>query len=240
MQSVVGEVREINRYPVKSFAGEQLETCLIESYGMLGDRFCAFYDESKEGWWRYFTARNLPNMLTYRAQFINGEIQVTASDGRTFGWDADLLEEIQSQTKTSISMSNLKDPHPQPEHSQLLSVDGASILLITDASLKKLEAVWGHSLDQRRFRGNFVIALNDESLFEGDWIGRRLSIGDVQLQVDSFCERCMVITMDPDSLERDPKLLKKLNQEFELHFGVYASVVKTGQIRIGDKVEIVI
>ena len=238
MQSIVGEIRDINRYPVKSFAGERLETCVIEPYGMLGDRFCAFYDESKEGWWRYFTARNNPKMLTYQAQFINGEIHVRASDGRTFGWDEHLLEEIQSQTKTRITMSSIKASHPQPEHPQLLSVDGASILLITDASLKKLEAAWGHSLDQRRFRGNFVIALSDESLFEGDWIGRQLSIGDVQLQVDSFCESCMVITMDPDSQERDPKLLKKLNQEFELHFGVYASVVKTGEIRIGDKVEL--
>lgn len=178
-------------------------------------------------------------MLTYQAQFIDGQIHVTASDGRTFGWDDNLLEEIQSQTKTPITMSGLKAAHPQPEHPQLLSVDGASILLITDASLKKLEATWGHSLDQRRFRGNFVIALNDDSLFEGDWIGRRLNIGDVQLQVDSFCERCVVITMDPDSLQKDPVLLKKLHKEFDLHFGVYASVIKTGEIRIGDKVEIV-
>lgn len=94
-------------------------------------------------------------------------------------------------------------------------------------------------MDPRRFRGNFVIALNDDSLFEGDWIGRRLNIGDAQLQVDSFCERCVVITMDPDSLQKDPVLLKKLHKEFDLHFGVYASVIKTGQIRIGDKVELV-
>jgi len=239
VKSNVGEIRDINRYPVKSFAGEQLESCMIEPYGMLGDRFCSFYDMSKTGWKRYVTARNIPKMLTYQAQYINEVIQVTASDGRTFGWDTDLLEEIQSLTKTPISMSDIKDPHPQSEYPQLLSVDEASILLITDASLKKLEAVWGHSLDQRRFRGNFVIALNDESLFEGDWIGRRLCIGEVQLQVDSFCERCMVITMDPDSLEKDPTLLKKLNKDFNLHFGVYASVIKTGEIRIGDKVELV-
>ncbi len=236
MQLTVGEIRDINRYPVKSFAGEQLETCVIEPYGMLGDRFCTFYDETKKDWWRYITARNIPNMLTYQAQFIDGEIRVTAADGRTFGWDADLLEEIQSQTPTQITMSAIKDPHP--EHPQLLSVEGASILLISDASLAKLEALWGKTLDQRRFRGNFVVALYDASVVEGDWIGRQLHIGDVQLQVDSYCERCVVITMDPDSLEKDPSLLKIVNKEFGLHFGVYASVVKTGQITIGDKVEL--
>lgn len=239
MQSVVGQIQQINRYPVKSFAGESLEACRIESYGMQGDRYCAFYDESKEGWWRYVTARKVPKMLTYRAQFIDDDIHITAADGRIFRWDEELLSEIQSLTKTPITMSTLKASHPQPEHPQLLSVDGASILLITDASLKKLENSWGHSLDQRRFRGNFVIALNDENLFEGDWIGRKLSIGDVELQVDSFCERCVLTTIDPDTLEKDPKLLKKLNNEFELHFGVYASVIQTGQIRIGDNVELI-
>lgn len=47
MESIVGEIREINRYPVKSFAGERLETCVIEPYGMLGDRFCAFMMSQK-------------------------------------------------------------------------------------------------------------------------------------------------------------------------------------------------
>ncbi|ASA22450.1 MOSC domain-containing protein [Paenibacillus donghaensis] len=237
MQETVGTIREINRYPVKSFAGEGLEVCEVEAYGMLGDRFCAFYDESKTGWKRYVTARNIPNMLSYQAQFRDGEIRVTSADGRTFGWDKELLAEIQSQTSTDVSMSGIKATHP--EHPQLLSVDGASILLITDASLAKLQDMWGKSLDQRRFRGNFVVALNDESLDEGNWIGKQLCIGDVQLRVDSYCNRCTVITMDPDTLERDPSLLKKVNTEFGLHFGVYASVVTTGKISVGDKVELV-
>lgn len=42
MLSVVGEIQGINRYPVKSFAGEKLESCMIEPYGMLGDRFAPF------------------------------------------------------------------------------------------------------------------------------------------------------------------------------------------------------
>jgi uncharacterized protein YcbX len=236
VQVSVGVISEINRYPIKSFGGEKLEACDIEAYGMLGDRFGAFYDESKEDWWRYITARNIPNMLKYQARFNDGDIHVTAPDGRTFGWDEKLLENIQSQTKTPITLSRLKAHHPEKKHPQLLSVDGASILLITDTSLRKLEEVWGKDLDQRRFRGNFVVTLNDDSLFEGDWIGRKLSIGDVELQVDGYCERCVMITMDPVTLDKDPALLRKVNEEFNLNFGVYASVAKTGQIRLGDEV----
>lgn len=232
----VGEIQAINRYPVKSFAGEELEACQIESYGVQGDRYCSFYDDTKENWWRYITARKIPDMLTYQAQYIEGDIRVTAADGRSFGWDKELLNEIQSLTSTRISMSAFKSPHPEPQHPQLLSVDGASILLVTDKSLKKLEALWGQSVDQRRFRGNFVVAVSEDSLGEEDWIGRRLSIGGAELQVDSYCDRCVMITMNPDTLEKDSSLLKQVNKEFNLNFGVYASVIRTGEIRLGDKV----
>ncbi|MWC28043.1 MOSC domain-containing protein [Paenibacillus sp. MMS18-CY102] len=234
MQQNVGKITEINRYPIKSFAGESLESCEIEPYGMVGDRFATFYDETKKDWWKYITVRNIPNLFTYKAQYIDGAIQVTASDGRTFGWDEELLREIQSQTETQITMSNIKDPHP--EHPHLLSVEGASILLITDSSMRKLQAQWGKDLDQRRFRGNFVVTVNDDAIDEGDWIGKQLTIGDAQLHVDKYCERCVVITMDPDTLEKDPSLLKLVHQEYNLHFGVYASVVKTGKIKLGDEV----
>jgi uncharacterized protein YcbX len=236
VQVTIGKISEINRYPIKSFAGERLTSCQIEAYGMLGDRFGTFYDESKSGWWRYFTARNMPNMLTYQASYLHGDIRITAADGRLFSWDDELLNEIQSQTRTPLTLSRLKEPHP--EHPHLLSVDGASILLVTDASLRKLEHLHGKSLDQRRFRGNFVVVLDDHAYTEGEWIGRQIAIGEVQLQVDSYCERCMMITIDPDTLDKEPSVLKKVNESFNLQFGVYASVVKTGQIRLGDTVKL--
>lgn len=230
----VGVIREINRYPVKSFAGEQLEACDIDSSGVAGDRVCSFHDERKQGWKRFVTARNLPNMLTYQARYRNGEVAVTAADGRAFRWDGQLLAEIQSQTPIPVSLSDLKQPHP--ENSSLLSVDEASILIVADGSLKKLGELWGQEVDQRRFRGNFVIALNDESLFEGDWIGQRLRIGEAELQVNKLCERCIMTTMDPDTAEKTPSLLKIVYKELGLHFGVYASVIRTGRISAGDEV----
>lgn len=236
MSIQAGTISGINRYPVKSFAGERLEACEIDAYGMVGDRFGAFYDEAKSGWSRFITARNIPNMLTYQASFADGDIRVQAADGRIFRWDGELLGEIQSLTTTPITMSRLREPHP--EDPCLMSVDGASILLITDASLRKLGAMCEQDLDPRRFRGNFVVALDDNSMHEGDWIGRKLAIGDVVLQADSYCERCSLITIDPDSLETNKRVLQKVNNEFDLHFGVYASVVKTGQIRLGDTVRL--
>jgi uncharacterized protein YcbX len=123
-----------------------------------------------------------------------------------------------------------------PENPDLMSVDSASVLIVTDASLRKLEAKWGKRLDKRRFRANLIISLYEHTFDEGDWIGKRLSAGNTELQVESYCERCTMITIDPDTLERDTSLLKKVNEELNLMFGVYASVKKTGQIQVGDKV----
>ena len=237
MPKTVGTIREINRYPVKSFAGEPLDSCSIERYGMLGDRFAAFLDEAKSGWDRFVTARDIPRMLTYESRFVDGVIQVIAADGRTFGWDDTLLAEIQQYTDTPLSMSRLKEPHP--EDSRLLSVDCESILIVTDSTMRKLEAAWGKELDNRRFRGNFVVSALDDTIFEGDWIGRRLAIGDVQLKVERACIRCSMITIDPETNEKDMSLLKRVTQDFDTEFGVYCSVVRTGQVRLGDQVQLI-
>ncbi|WP_156410968.1 MOSC N-terminal beta barrel domain-containing protein [Paenibacillus sp. Soil787] len=71
MTSLVGQISEINRYPVKSFAGESLETCTINTYGLYGDRFCAFVNETKDGWESFITARDIPSMLTYKAKLVD-------------------------------------------------------------------------------------------------------------------------------------------------------------------------
>lgn len=129
-------------------------------------------------------------------------------------------------------------PNPEAKNVPLLSVEAASILLVTDTSLQMLESMWGKPLDPRRFRGNFVLKLNDGAPSEPEWVGKRTVIGEVELQADSLCERCVVITMDPDTQKKDPSLLKLVNREFGLMFGVYASVVRTGQVRLDDTVSI--
>ncbi len=237
MHITVGTVSEMNRYPVKSFAGERLDSCIIERYGILGDRFAAFYDEARSGWDRFVTARDIPRMLKYESRMEDGEIKVTAPDGRTFGWDETLLAEIQQYTETPISLSRVKEPHP--EDSRLLSVDCESILIVTDATMRKLAKAWGGRLDNRRFRGNIVVTIEDDSMFEGDWVGRVLAIGDVQLKVERACVRCVMITIDPETGEKDMSLLKQVTRDYNTEFGVYCSVVRTGQIRLGDQVRLI-
>jgi uncharacterized protein len=234
MALAVGKISEMHRYPVKSFAGESLSSCTIESYGLFGDRFYAFRDETKEGWAGYITARDVPELLGYQARLIDGEVSVSAPDGRVMEWNDGLRKEVQQYSGRKISMADYRLKSDERPH--LMAVDEASVLLITDRTLRRLEEIWGKPVKAGRFRANFLIALDENGWDESQWIGKRLRIGEAQLQVEKACERCAMITIDPESLERDPSLLKAVYEKMDLNFGVYASVRKPGRIQVGDKV----
>lgn len=234
MTLLVGQISEISRYPVKSFAGESLETCTIDSYGLYGDRFCAFIDETKDGWDSFVTARDIPDMLNYRAKLVDKGVSVTSPTGQIFNWNEELLDEIQRYSKRKISMTDYKAPNP--ENPDLMSVDLASILIITDSSLRKLEVIWEKNLNKQRFRANLIVSIDENTFNENEWIGKQLTVGNVVLKIESYCQRCSIITIDPDTLERDTSLLKKVNEQMNLCFGVYASVKNPGQIHLGQKV----
>lgn len=234
----IGIISQINRYPVKSFAGESLNSVRLQSYGLLGDRSHAFVDDTKEGWSRYITARQIPAMLNYRAELDTSsdleipQVKITGPDGRIHQWDEQLLEEIQALSDGIISSERYS-----LNSQEQLAVDDGSILIITDRSIKKLEQLWGKRLDKRRFRANFLLTLYSEvNANESDYIGKRFTIGNAELSIQSLCKRCTIITIDPENLERDPTLLKKLQESMDLTFGMYASVVTVGTIRVGDLV----
>lgn len=233
----IGQTEAIWRYPVKSMGGERLEHVKVESYGLLGDRFCSFYDEAKQGWNSYFTARKYPQLLGYRAFYVDGSVRIQSPMGRDSGWDEELRDELEQMTGVRMSMN--AEGAPGREDNGLKSVDAASILIATDSSLRRLEQVWGKKTDVRRFRPNLLVRADDPLMDDSALIGSRLCIGSTLLQVDTFCERCVMITYDPDSLERDPSLLKTVHQSFGFRFGLYASVLETGIIAAGDEVLLV-
>lgn len=241
LEPSIGEVVQISRYPIKSMAGENLESTRIDIYGLYGDRSHAFIDVTKEGWDRYITARQLPQMLGFKAKLGGNPsldldefppVEIISPDGRLYTWNIALLDEIQSYSETKLSMLRCK-----PDSTDLLAVDTGAILIISEQSLHKLERLLENSIDIRRFRPNLVISLNSQLISsDAALIGRSLRIGSAELHITEECERCSMITIDPDTYERDPAILKKVNEEMNLFFGLYASVAKVGEVNVGDKV----
>ena len=99
--------------------------------------------------------------------------------------------------------------------------DLAPLLVVTDGAIAQL------GYDRRRFRA------------EQGWIRGRLQVGEALLFVREGCERCVITTIDPDTTEVDPEVLRRTRLEAGGMMGVYCSVLQPGVVAVGDPVKIV-
>jgi uncharacterized protein YcbX len=120
--------------------------------------------------------------------------------------------------------------------------DAFPILVLTDRSLATLASLAPDSkIDVRRFRPNVVIAVGDDvdgPFPEQDWIGRQLLIGDVELAVGAPCPRCVMVTRGFDDVPEDRAVLRAVVREAQQNLGVYASVVRGGDLHTGAPVSL--
>jgi hypothetical protein len=81
-----------------------------------------------------------------------------------------------------------------------------------------------------------VEATGDAAYPEDAWVGAALRIGGLEMRVDKRDQRCVVITIDPDTTERNPAILRAIAVDREACFGVYGSTVGPSRVAIGDPV----
>jgi uncharacterized protein YcbX len=130
------------------------------------------------------------------------------------------------------------------------AVDVAAVTLVGRASAQQLAAELGDgvALGTRRFRMN--LTLDGIAAYEEDaWYGRTLALGDCRLRIVGAVPRCVVVTRDPDSGDRDHDALRAIVRSrppipapdgdgvVKAPFGVYADVVEPGWVAAGDRVE---
>lgn len=113
---------------------------------------------------------------------------------------------------------------------------GPYISLINLASVADLERVARQSVDQRRFRGNLMLQ-GLAPWAEMQWLGRRVAMGAVELEVFEETVRCAMTTINPETTERDLNVPRVLKQGYgHTTCGVYARVVTGGRVKPGDPV----
>jgi hypothetical protein len=61
-----------------------------------------------------------------------------------------------------------------------------------------------------------------------------LHIGDAIVRLDSLRGRCPMTTVDPDTLELDPEVLRDIGRRFGGRLALNAEVVSGGDVRVGD------
>jgi uncharacterized protein YcbX len=209
-------VKEIWRYPVKSMAGEPLETAALDENGVEGDRIVQV--QTTAG--RIITARTRPLLLRHHAMLGPGD-QILV-DGRP--WDAaDVARDVEAAAGKGTRLVR-SDPAQR--------FDVLPLLVATDGML----AAVGY--DTRRFRPNLVIG-GVPGLAERQWEGGQLRIGPVLIGMEDLRGRCIMTTFDPDSGAQDLGVLQRVQKEFNGRLGLNCYVAGPGRISVGDAVELV-
>ena len=250
-----GSVLSLWRYPVKSMQGLAVDAVDVGSACIKDDRRWAIVDVATG---RVMSAKRTKELL----QAFATDERIVLPDGTELPLDSRADEALSAwlgrpvmlrvaETNHDLSYEMTFDPPnddadfydiPIPPGTFL---DLSPVHLVTTATLDgcarmRPDLDW----DVRRFRPNLVLAVDGDPFCEDQWIGRRLRIGSVVLQIAQPTVRCaMPLRGQPSigptrpGLERQPELfqaISTLNEAAPNHLGVYADVVTTGVIQIDD------
>src|SRR6185312_2630209 len=81
LSAVAGTIAQIWRYPVKSMAGERLESTAITTGGLAGDRRWTLVDGSPNRAGKMLTNTQDARLMTYKARLVGEAVEVTTPSG---------------------------------------------------------------------------------------------------------------------------------------------------------------
>lgn len=238
----VGHIREIARYPVKSMAGITTESATLGWHGLDGDRRFAFRRLEDATAFPWLSASRLPELVLYRTSIEQSDGEpastyvLTPAGSKLKLPSAELDAEISERFGSKVELMNLK--HGIFDEGQVSVISLATIAGISRAAGMETD------LDRRRFRMNIVVETESDQLFlEDEWVGGTLVFGDSDtspaVHVTMPDERCVMINLDPDTSAKDARVMNTVVRLNQNNAGVYASVLRTGLIRVGDRVNFV-
>ena len=218
-------IAEIWRYPVKSLGGESLLECSADANGLHGDRRWALIDGEVNRAGKRLTARQHERLLLYRARLVGHAAEVSTPTGETRAVDELLVSDLASEARRPLTLRDRAGDN----------FDDSPVLVVNTATIAAFAVAAGMEADHRRFRANlYVEGLEAEA--ELRWLGRTIRAGSTNLEVVSRCERCVIITRDPDTAIASPELLHVLTQTQDTCMGVYCRVVRPGRVAVGDAI----
>ena len=239
--AVVGHVAALFRYPVKSMRAEQLDAVDISWQGLAGDRRWAFIGDSNAySGFPWLTIRDRPEMALYRPHFAEPDrpdasqtLVRTPSGAELDVAEPALASELGPGVRVIKQSRGIFDTMP--------------LSLLSKQTVSSLGRLVGADLTAVRFRPNIVVDVDGDVDVDGSgsgdfpedsWIGRILRVGTLRMRVDQRDSRCVLVTIDPDTLHRNPEVLRAITLHRDAKLGVYGSTVAPGRVAIGDAIEL--
>ena len=258
--SVIGKVDSVWRYPVKSMRGEELDEAFAGFSGIYGDRLFAFRSAASPKGFPYLTAREQRRLLQYRPHFHypdKAARPINLMEAESMGANpvsadpSELLVDVETPSGKTLAVddpalieilgADIDQKHQLTlMRSERALTDCRPVSIFSLQSARQLAEETGTPIDKRRFRANVYVDLTSaEGFAENEFVGRSLRIGTkVVVTILERDARCVMITLDPDTGEKTPAILKKVAQAHEGMAGVYGAVMVEGMLHKGDSVEV--
>jgi uncharacterized protein YcbX len=255
---VFGKVESLWRYPVKSMAGEEREELFVGYAGVYGDRLFAIGNAAAPARFPYLTAREEASMLAYKPHFrhpAKAALPINLAEARgitpTVADSSDLAVDVETPSGDRLAIDDeallgalgrgRDGVALRLLRSERALTDCRPVSLFSLQTAEQLGAEIGTVLDKRRFRANIYMDLESRPGFaEDSLVGKTLKIGSqLVISVLERDARCKMISLDPDTGEANPKVLRQVAVAHEGRAGVYAAVLMEGVIRPGDAIETV-
>jgi uncharacterized protein YcbX len=228
----VGRITSTWRYPIKSMAGEPLESATVTLQGLAADRMYAFVQTESPSPFPWFTGREHHQILRYQPTWSGDErlvLSVRTPNGASHTVTSDeLRQELEQASGVPLFLL--------PNYRG--SFDVAAISLISHATVDRIAEASDTPSEPGRFRMNFIVETEDRIPFgEDSWVGHTIRIGDsVRIAITDRDPRCAMVTIAPHGGDPLTPVLTAIAELNDAKAGIYGSVLTPGEVRDSDLV----
>lgn len=237
-------IRQLWRYPVKSFGGETVPSATIEQDGLRGDHVWAVVDAATGAVASAKKFRRFGVLLTCGARIVDdtdprdpAALELTMPDGTVVrGDDSDVDALLSDLTGGDVRL----EPRTR-------SYDDAPLHVLSTSSVEALGTDEPVDVAARRFRPTIVVdTAGHPGFVDNGWLGATVRCRAVSLRPHKRTGRCVMVTLDHREAPARRDMLRTVMSRNLVPgvdggkpapcVGVYAQVETPGVVACGDEV----
>jgi len=244
-------LRQVKKYPIKGLAGVDLDRVeLMAERGIAGDRKFAITTNADLDDSVWHSSRNFlinainDGLLQLDLHWSGSKLHVSMPDGKQKCFDLDSrggldafnhsLPALLSNTASSGLVPRLVGATGSMAPPGFWDYSDSQVSVMNLETLRAVSNAIGEDLDIDRFRGNLIID-GQPAWSEFGFAGSRFAFGDAEVEFTRPARRCPATAVNPTTGIRDIPVNSLIVEKFgHGYFGMYARVVKTGALGIGD------